>query len=328
VGIFVVTGKTDELSGASAYLDDLRWYWIVVAAVLEGASVVAYAALQRRLLAAGDVDLGMKSLTGITLAGYSIQNSLPGGIVFSTVFAFRQFNRRGADDVLSGWTLLATTVLSQMALVVLAGVGFAAATGTGNALNLGGVIAGMIVFTALIVAIWVKRDPLLRRLGRPLGLVQRVIRRPKGDPHELVNRLADRLTAVTPSALDWARASVWALGNWVLDAGCLIVAFVAVGAPIPWRALPLAYSAAQLAANLPITPGGLGVVEGSLTIALVAYGGGRASTVAAVLAYRVLSFWAILPAGWISWVLVDWTVRRAKPAGFIEPHLVEAGEAS
>ena len=42
---------------------------------------------------------------------------------------------------------------------------------------------------------------------------------------------------------------------------------------------------AQLAANLPITPGGLGVVEGSLTIALVAYGGGRDSTVAAVLLY-------------------------------------------
>jgi uncharacterized membrane protein YbhN (UPF0104 family) len=301
---------------------------MVVAAVLEGASVVAYAALQRRLLAAGDVELGMRPLTGITLAGYSIQNSLPGGIVFSTVFAFRQFNRRGADDVLSGWTLLAATVLSQMALVVLAGAGFAAAIGTGNALNLGGVIAGMVVFTALIVAAWTKRDPILRRLAPPLRLVQHLIHRPKGDAQHQVDELADRLAAVTPTALDWMRALVWALGNWAFDAGCLIVAFLAVGARIPWRALPLAYSAAQLAANLPITPGGLGVVEGSLTIALVAYGGGQAATVAAVLAYRMLSFWAILPAGWVSWVLVDWGVRRAKPAGFIEPHHIQQGRTA
>jgi uncharacterized protein (TIRG00374 family) len=326
VGLFVVAGKTDELSGASAYLEDMRWYWMVVAVALETASVLAYAALQGRLLASGDVELGIKPLAGITLAGYSIQNSLPGGIVFSTVFAFRQFNRRGADDVLAGWTLLATTVLSQMALVTLAGAGFAAAIGTGNALNLGGVIAGMVVFTGLIVLAWAKRDPILRRLAPPLRLVQRLTRLPKGDADQLVHELADRVAAVTPSAFDWIRAAPWALANWVLDAGCLIVAFLAVGAPIPWRALPLAYSAAQLAANLPITPGGLGVVEGSLTIALVAYGGARASTVAAVLAYRLLSFWAILPTGWVSWVLVDWTLRRAKPAGFIEPvetHTVE-----
>jgi uncharacterized membrane protein YbhN (UPF0104 family) len=324
VGLYIVAGKTDELSGASVYLEDMRWYWMVAAAGLEVASVIGYAGLQRRLLAAGDIDLGMRPLTGITLAGYSIQNSLPGGIVFSSIFAFRQFNRRGADDVLAGWTLVASTVLSQMALVVLAGAGFAAAIGTGNALNLGGVIAGMIVFTGLIVLVWMRRDPILRRLAPPLQLVQRLVRRPKGDAHQLVHELADRLAAVTPTPLDWIRALVWALSNWVLDAGCLIVAFLAVGARIPWRALPLAYSAAQLAANLPITPGGLGVVEGSLTIALVAYGGGRASTVAAVLAYRLLSFWAILPAGWVSWLLVDWTVRRAKPAGFIEPHHVGA----
>jgi len=37
-----------------------------------------------------------------------------------------------------------------------------------------------------------------------------------------------------------------------------------------WKGLLLAYGAGQLAADLPITPGGLGVVEGSLTIALVA----------------------------------------------------------
>ena len=74
-------------------------------------------------------------------------------------------------------------------------------------------------------------------------------------------------------------------------------AFLAVGAPVPWQGLLLAYCGGQLAVNLPITPGGLGVVEGSLTVALVAFGGGQAATVAAVLLYRLLSFWIPLPLG-------------------------------
>src|SRR5207237_10740376 len=110
-----------------------------------------------------------------------------------------------------------------------------------------------------------------------------------------------RLTAVRPSRLDWMWMAWLALANWLGDVACLVLAYVAVGAPVPWRGILVADGAAQLAANLPITPGGLGVVEGSLTIALVAYGGAQGSTVAAVLLYRILNFWAPLPIGWATW---------------------------
>ena len=96
-----------------------------------------------------------------------------------------------------------------------------------------------------------------------------------------------------------------------------------MGAEVPWRGLLLAYAAAQLATNLPITPGGLGVVEGSLTVALVAFGGAQASTVAAVLIYRVLSFWLILPIGWGTLGAITYNHRRGRGA---RP-LVLAGQA-
>jgi uncharacterized protein (TIRG00374 family) len=319
VAIYIVSGRTDELSGASTYLEDLSWYWIVIAVVFEIGSVVAYAALQRQLLAAGSVRIHLPSLTGITLAGYSIQNSLPAGIIFSSVFAFRQFNHRGADEVLSGWTLVATTVISMITLVAMAGLGLAASSGTGTGLDLVWVIAALVIFTLFLVYLWSRREPIMRSLIRPLLLVQRVIRRPRGDARLLLDQVIDRMNAVTPTPTDWLVSTFWAAAVWVFDAGCLIVAFQAVGSDIPWRALPLAYSAAQLAANLPITPGGLGVVEGSLTIALVAYGGGQASTVAAVLVYRLISFWAILPSGWLAWALVNWQVRRSAGAHLVSP---------
>jgi putative heme transporter len=308
--IYVVSGRTDELGGATSYLEDLRWYWLAVAGVAEATSIVAYAALQRRLLAAGRVRIGIAALTAITFAGNAIENSLPAGPVWSGVFAFRQFRHRGADDVLSGWTLVAATAMSQIALIILAGVGLASAGSTGSALDLVGVIVGMIVLAGIVLVLWNRRSFLVHQMAKPLALFQRLFHRPKGDPRRLINGVLERMASVTPSRTDWLAALGMAMANWLLDIACLIVAFLAVGANVPWRALLLAYGAAQLAANLPITPGGLGVVEGSLTIALVAYGGARDSTVAAVLLYRLISFWALLPIGWIAWALVSWQLRR------------------
>jgi uncharacterized membrane protein YbhN (UPF0104 family) len=50
-----------------------------------------------------------------------------------------------------------------------------------------------------------------------------------------------------------------------------------------------AWSVARLLGSLPITPGGIGVVELGLTGTLIAFGGARAEIVAAVLLYRFLT---------------------------------------
>jgi uncharacterized protein (TIRG00374 family) len=49
--------------------------------------------------------------------------------------------------------------------------------------------------------------------------------------------------------------------------------------------------------SLPITPGGLGIVELGLTSLLVGFGGGQAEVVAAVLVYRFLTMVPTLVLG-------------------------------
>ncbi|HEX3542757.1 MAG TPA: YbhN family protein [Acidimicrobiales bacterium] len=322
--VHVIYGQRAELEGATGYLDNLRWPVLAVAAAVELASIVAFAALQRRLLLAGEVNISLPTMAMITFAGNAIQNSLPAGPVWSGVFAFRQFHRRGADEVLAGWVLVGTAALAQIALVVLAVVGLAGAAGTGSGFNLVTVILGLLLLAAIIVGIWSRRNWIARHLVGPLRLSQRLIKRPAGDPCQLVEDLVSRMNAISPTRADWVMAIVYALANWVLDVSCLILAFIAVGAPVPWRALLLTYAASQLAANLPITPGGLGVVEGSLIIGLVAYGGGQEQTVAAVLLYRLLSFWALLPVGWVAWALSNWSLRRREQLRPVERELVPA----
>ncbi len=67
-----------------------------------------------------------------------------------------------------------------------------------------------------------------------------------------------------------------------------------------------AWSIGRLIGSLPITPGGLGVVELGLTGTLVGFGGPSVRVVAAVLVYRVLSFVPTLVLG----LLATLTWRR------------------
>jgi uncharacterized protein (TIRG00374 family) len=316
VAVWAISGKTGELSGASSYLDDIRWEWVLIALAAEVISYICYAACQRRLLQAGHIRVPMLPMTGISTAGVAIQNSLPGGVLFYAAYTFRQYRRYGADDILAGWTLIAVNALSFVCLSMLAAIGLGLALGNGSALDLVEVLLGVAVLGALIVVAWVERARLIHHTTRAVRLSQRVIHRPspRVPAEDVVEGWLDRIGTVSPSRSDWRFAAATAMGNWLADCACLAISFLAVGAGVPWRGLLLAYGAGQLAAILPITPGGLGVVEGSLTVALVTFGGAQDSTVAAVLVYRLISFWLVLLVGWGSWGTLALAGRNRLPA--------------
>lgn len=312
VVLWAVGGQRGELQGALSYLEDLKWQWVVMASVTEFLAIVAFGAMQRVLLEAGDVHAGLPDMTAIAFAGNAIQNSLPAGPLWSNVFAFRQFKRRGADDILSVWVLVATSIASAASLALVAILGLIFAHNSGVAIDLVAV-AGGVVGLLLIVRYLLRRHTwTLAAVTAVVRVGQRLIHRPRGDARELVDQGWARLTAVAPGRRVWALAFGFAAANWLWDCLALALCFIAVGEGVPWQGLLLAYGAAQLAINIPITPGGLGVVEGSLTIALVAYGGQKEATVAAVVLYRLISFWGLLVAGWAAWAVLAYQTRKAE----------------
>jgi putative heme transporter len=72
-----------------------------------------------------------------------------------------------------------------------------------------------------------------------------------------------------------------------------------------------AWSVARLAGSIPITPGGIGVIELALTGTLVGFGGHNAGVVAAVLVYRFLTAVPTLLLG----LGAAFTWRRRRPPG-------------
>jgi uncharacterized membrane protein YbhN (UPF0104 family) len=74
----------------------------------------------------------------------------------------------------------------------------------------------------------------------------------------------------------------------------------------------LSWAIGRLIASLPLTPGGIGVVELGLIGTLVGFGGGHAHVVAAVLLYRALIVLPTFAAGAIAYV--GWHLRGARGA--------------
>jgi len=312
VAVDVLAGHRGELSGFGAVLDHLRWWWLPPAVMVEAASVVAFAGMQSRLLRAGGLDPPGAPLVGITLASQAITNSLPGGTALAAVYGFRWYRRLGADDEIAGWALVGAGVAAALSLALLAGVGLVLATEEGASLDLVPVVAGVLGATLAAGALFVYERPLAIAVRWAMRVSRKLTGRPRGDLEVQINRVVSRVTVVR---LDWRHACVvvgWGLANWLADCACFAFSFLVVGAGIPWKGLLLAYGAGQLAANLPITPGGLGAVEGSITIALAYFGGARASTVDAVLIYRLISFWAELVVGWLAWGWGALAVRRGR----------------
>ena len=120
---------------------------------------------------------------------------------------------------------------------------------------------------------------------------------------EPMTGLADRLVYERNRIRDvlgrkWKAAMLLSSGRLALDYGTLLATIRATGAkPAPSLVL-LAYAVAGLLALLiPITPGGLGIVEAGLSALLFLAGVPGGDAVVATLAYRILSYWLPIVVG-------------------------------
>jgi uncharacterized protein (TIRG00374 family) len=142
---------------------------------------------------------------------------------------------------------------------------------------------------------------ILRREARVIAFVTGLLARlPHVDPgsgERLIDSLASTLRQLFSDRAFLRQTLVWATLNWVLDAMSLWCFVHAFGHGLGPVGLVVAYGLANVAAALPFTPGGLGVVEGILVPTLVAFSTPRGIAILGVLSYRLVSFWLPIPIG-------------------------------
>jgi len=114
----------------------------------------------------------------------------------------------------------------------------------------------------------------------------------------------------------------WAAANWLLDAASLWVFVAAFGHQIEPDALLVGYGLANVLAAIPITPGGLGIVEGVLVPTLVGFGTPRGVALVGVVSWRVVNFWLPIPAGGLCYLSLH--VAHHQPRGARRQELTAA----
>src|SRR5262249_38753443 len=123
-----------------------------------------------------------------------------------------------------------------------------------------------------------------------------------------------------PGTLAWV--STWSLANWVFDGVALWASLRAFGYVGGLIALTVAFSVAQIAGSLPISLGGLGIVESSLVPLLVGLGTESTVAVLGVLTWRLFNYWLPLPMGGGAYALI--AAERRRNGGSVRPILAHS----
>ena len=181
-------------------------------------------------------------------------------------------------------------------------------------------IAAFVLY-AIFGVIVLRADRPLATLGRAAQSLWNKVTRGRRPVTGLDQRLlAERDTIRAVLGKNWRQAAVLTAGRLGFDYGCLLAALRATGASPQPSLVLLAYAAVGIVALFPITPGGLGIVEASLSGLLILAGVHPGYAVLATLAYRIASYWLPLLAGPPAYLLFRHRYgrpapRRATPTG-------------
>jgi uncharacterized protein (TIRG00374 family) len=241
------------------------------------------------------------------LAGNALSKIAPGGGAVGAALQYKMLVEGGIPGPAAASGLTAANVLTFAAVLALPIFAVPAIIRGGVDRSLvEATIIGAIVFVAMFAlgAACVVFDGPLRWIGRVVQRIRNRLRRHaeplKGLPSRLLGE-RDRIVATLGPR--WKRSLCATIGRWAFDYATLLAALAAVGSrPRPSLVL-LAFCAAQLLAQIPITPGGLGFVEAGLTATLGLAGVSAGNAVLATFAYRLFSYWLPLPAGLVGVVL-------------------------
>ena len=260
----------------------------------------------------------------------AINNSLPAGGAIALPVTYSQFLSWGFAPEAVTAALLTAGVWDHLARLALPVLSVAAIAITGEALwwmwlvSLGGiaVVAGLI----WLISVVLRSESAAVTLGNWLDrIVNWGLRKIKRDPIDVVAAtLTFRSNVRHVAQYRWKWVTATTIANHASMAALFVGSLRAVGVSsddvsLPW--LLLAFSLGRMLVMIPVSPGGLGLVDlGFIGLVSLGWGAGADADLisAGVLLYRALSFLPPIVVGVGSWIFwranrswrQDWQVER------------------
>jgi putative heme transporter len=302
ISLYLVAPSVIEVLGSWQDIEKFSPAWLAVMLVTQSAAMASLAALQRLAIHT----VRWYPVVTSQLAGNAASKVVPGGGAVGAALQYRMLVVAGErpSSVVSGLTTSSLlTFAVVLALPVLAIPSLI--RGSVDRTLLEAAVVGLVIFIVLATlgTLFLAKDGPLRWVGRQVQRVRNRLR-PNAEP---LRALPERLIRERDRILEtlgphWKRALVATVGRWGFDYATLLAALAAVNVHARPGLVLLAFCAAQLLAQVPVTPGGLGFVEAGLTAMLTLAGVGADAAVLATFAYRLFSYWLPLPVGLGAWV--------------------------
>ncbi|WP_166378137.1 lysylphosphatidylglycerol synthase transmembrane domain-containing protein [Catellatospora methionotrophica] len=327
-----VRGQIPGFDEITPVLADSDLAWIGVAVLAEVLSMSLFARQHISLLRGVGVRAGLGATLALTYTRSALAICMPAGTAVSAGFAYQRFRRWGADRESATAVVIMSGICSFGALVLLYAAGFL----LGFLAAPGPTWQEQPVLTVAVLAVSIAGAVLLMRQfarphvpltagpldGQDVAYRAAAPQAPATGPvawpgliRRQLQRLGELLRGVVAIAESMPRrhrsaALGFAALNWLGDMACLAAVAQAFHLPLDLLQLGTVYVAAQLVRQIPITPGGIGVIEATLLAALTAAGAEPAAAAATVLGYRLLSCWLVIPAGLTTWTFLRRADRR------------------
>jgi uncharacterized protein (TIRG00374 family) len=262
--------------------------------LLQIAVVVLWGKVYGASAAAVNGSVGTRDALKVSMPAFTLSHTLPGGGWAGNAVAVQRLTAQG----MSGPSATAAVALgSTISLTTIAGLGAAGivtAFLAGDLPSLALVIAlpalvALVGLVATVVA--VLHSPSVG--DRVIGVLGRLHHRLRENVDEWRDSLRD-VTEDPPTARRLGAIGGWAMCKWSADIASLACVFFALGTTPRVSALLVGFGVTQLATAIPVTPGGVGFVEGGMVGAFAALGYPTALATSVVVVYRVAATW--LPA--------------------------------
>ncbi len=286
---------------------------------LQAFSLLAYTLLTRAALGQEASKISTTRLFRIQLSTKALGNIMPGGSAASSALGYRLLTTCGISGPDAGFALATAGIGSAMVLNVILWLGLIISIpGRGvNPIYGTAAVVGIILMAFAAFLIF----GLVEGQGRSERMVRRIARRVRYDEEraaDVLQHLGLRVELLAADHKLLIRVVGWATVNWILDGASLWVMVNAFGGSLHFDGLVVAFGLANVMAVIPITPGGLGIVEGIYIPTLVGFGLTRTVATVSVLTYRVAQFWLPILVGWLCYLSLrvgPFSIERMKRLG-------------
>ena len=304
------------LRNAVDQLSEVKPGLLVLGLVLELLALFCYSLMTRAALGPVGHHMTALHLFRIQLSTRALSSLVPGGSAAGSALGYRMMVASGVPGPDAGFALATAGLASAVVLnfILWAGLIVSIPLRGVNPVYGTAAIAGIILM-GIAVAIIFGLIEGQERSEKILRSVARRLRLNEDRAGEAVRHIGGRMQELAADRALLRRLVFWASANWLIDAAALWVFLRAFGGSVPLDGLIVAFGLANVLAAIPITPGGLGIVEGTYVPVLVGFGLPRATAVVGVVSYRIAQYWLPILIGGVCYLSLrigPWAITRNK----------------